>query len=124
MVIADVDVFFFSSRRRHTRCALVTGVQTCALPISCYLPSNGRSALTRRRGQQTMKRASASVGARSEVREKTARPGQRSVPVLSGSKDMEVHTRTRIACSASIAAQDGQIGQAAYAASKIGRAHV
>src|SRR3546814_18190281 len=34
----SVDVFifcfvFFSSRRRHTRCALVTGVQTCALPI-------------------------------------------------------------------------------------------
>src|SRR3546814_6841731 len=30
----DVSVFFCSSRRRHTRCALVTGVQTCALPIS------------------------------------------------------------------------------------------
>src|SRR3546814_4761032 len=29
-----VVFFFFSSRRRHTRCALVTGVQTCALPIS------------------------------------------------------------------------------------------
>src|SRR3546814_5058730 len=28
-----VFCFFFSSRRRHTRCALVTGVQTCALPI-------------------------------------------------------------------------------------------
>src|SRR3546814_1858711 len=28
-----VSYFFFSSRRRHTRCALVTGVQTCALPI-------------------------------------------------------------------------------------------
>src|SRR3546814_2780482 len=28
------NFFFFSSRRRHTRCALVTGVQTCALPIS------------------------------------------------------------------------------------------
>src|SRR3546814_6596480 len=27
-------LFFFSSRRRHTRCALVTGVQTCALPVS------------------------------------------------------------------------------------------
>src|SRR3546814_16579037 len=26
-------IFFFSSRRRHTMCALVTGVQTCALPI-------------------------------------------------------------------------------------------
>src|SRR3546814_8814157 len=35
--MSDVDClfFFFSSRRRHTRCALVTGVQTCALPI-CY----------------------------------------------------------------------------------------
>src|SRR3546814_4367173 len=31
---------FFSSRRRHTRCALVTGVQTCALPIS--VPAAGR----------------------------------------------------------------------------------
>src|SRR3546814_5587376 len=29
-------LFFFSSRRRHTRCALVTGVQTCALPIYVY----------------------------------------------------------------------------------------
>src|SRR3546814_4415737 len=28
--------FFFSSRRRHTSCALVTGVQTCALPIYRY----------------------------------------------------------------------------------------
>src|SRR3546814_8936634 len=36
-----VLLFFFSSRRRHTRCALVTGVQTCALPIA--LP--GRSLL-------------------------------------------------------------------------------
>src|SRR3546814_5416495 len=30
----SVLFFFVSSRRRHTRCALVTGVQTCALPIS------------------------------------------------------------------------------------------
>src|SRR3546814_4910585 len=48
-------VFFFSSRRRHTRCALVTGVQTCALPIyviqgpvvvdrtsNCLLHASGR----------------------------------------------------------------------------------
>src|SRR3546814_4565211 len=39
MVVLDVNVLlyflvlFFSSRRRHTICALVTGVQTCALPI-------------------------------------------------------------------------------------------
>src|SRR3546814_5837159 len=31
-----IVLFFFSSRRRHTSCALVTGVQTCALPI-CLL---------------------------------------------------------------------------------------
>src|SRR3546814_2773457 len=38
--------FFFSSRRRHTRCALVTGVQTCALPIlSCLLTAAGMAAL-------------------------------------------------------------------------------
>src|SRR3546814_13370628 len=31
--------FVFSSRRRHTRCALVTGVQTCALPIFAAPPA-------------------------------------------------------------------------------------
>src|SRR3546814_4968615 len=31
-----VILFVFSIRRRHTRCALVTGVQTCALPISVH----------------------------------------------------------------------------------------
>src|SRR3546814_10755365 len=36
-------VFFFSSRRRHTRCALVTGVQTCALPISEVFDSDGNT---------------------------------------------------------------------------------
>src|SRR3546814_6610139 len=34
-------LFFFSSRRRHTRCALVTGVQTCALPIDPGFKSGG-----------------------------------------------------------------------------------
>src|SRR3546814_13757393 len=35
-------LFFVSSRRRHTRCALVTGVQTCALPIyQCSIESRG-----------------------------------------------------------------------------------
>src|SRR3546814_5658036 len=36
-VVERCVVFFFSSRRRHTRCALVTGVQTCALPIYAWL---------------------------------------------------------------------------------------
>src|SRR3546814_6424988 len=37
MCVSIVCFFFFSSRRRHTICALVTGVQTCALPISAVL---------------------------------------------------------------------------------------
>src|SRR3546814_1694560 len=37
----------FSSRSRHTRCALVTGVQTCALPI--FAPESLRSDLGRTR---------------------------------------------------------------------------
>src|SRR3546814_4994091 len=38
-------LFFFSSRRRHTICALVTGVQTCALPIFGELRLGGRFGL-------------------------------------------------------------------------------
>src|SRR3546814_18772218 len=37
------DLFFFSSRRRHTRFALVTGVQTCALPILSIAEDAGTS---------------------------------------------------------------------------------
>src|SRR3546814_7150688 len=40
-------VFCFSSRRRHTRCALVTGVQTCALPIYLSAGQKRRLALAR-----------------------------------------------------------------------------
>src|SRR3546814_3836809 len=39
--------FFISSRRRHTRCALVTGVQTCALPICVGLGSHEQSRVRR-----------------------------------------------------------------------------
>src|SRR3546814_14857338 len=48
MDVFYLTFFFFSSRRRHTRCALVTGVQTCALPIcqdvACphHTPLSGR----------------------------------------------------------------------------------
>src|SRR3546814_7888110 len=43
--------FFFSSRRRHTRCALVTGVQTCALPI--LLSQHHRASFPRSRDDRT-----------------------------------------------------------------------
>src|SRR3546814_6126682 len=61
LVSLVVFVFFFSSRRRHTRCALVTGVQTCALPI-CYavlkqFDANGEPI----RGDRTIKEDEAAI---------------------------------------------------------------
>src|SRR3546814_5251543 len=50
-------VFFFSSRRRHTRCALVTGVQTCALPIC-------RPGRWRLRGQEQLVHPGTQLGQR------------------------------------------------------------
>src|SRR3546814_8039030 len=47
--IYSSSVFFFSSRRRHTSCALVTGVQTCALPI---LRGGGQNQGEQRQGDE------------------------------------------------------------------------
>src|SRR3546814_9623003 len=68
--------FFFSSRRRHTRCALVTGVQTCTLPI-CL----GRSGQTRARHDhgQLFPRRQMAV-ARGSARR--ARQGFRALPMM------------------------------------------
>src|SRR3546814_19244107 len=48
--------FFFSSRRRHTSCALVTGVQTCALPIyaAIWYPTDGHGLAGGDHGDDTM----------------------------------------------------------------------
>src|SRR3546814_12572998 len=64
--------FFFSSRRRHTRCALVTGVQTCALPI-CI---GSAASLARQASAQ----ASKAVGSRNRSRGPAPAPpaGRRS----------------------------------------------
>src|SRR3546814_5577877 len=60
---------FFSSRRRHTRCALVTGVQTCALPISPWaalLAGKGVSA-PRRDHSRALQELSSKTGCRGPV---------------------------------------------------------
>src|SRR3546814_14928422 len=50
-------VFFFSSRRRHTRCALVTGVQTCALPICAAFEGRGSRGHTGKLAERAAGRA-------------------------------------------------------------------
>src|SRR3546814_18095367 len=47
--------FFFSSRSRHTRCALVTGVQTCALPIYRIYPGKTRRVFEQRRNDPVLR---------------------------------------------------------------------
>src|SRR3546814_7821966 len=66
-------LFFFSSRRRHTRCALVTGVQTCALPIC----SSGSGKSTFLRCMNLLERPNAGriVVAGEELRLKPAKNG-------------------------------------------------
>src|SRR3546814_12667675 len=61
--------FFFSSRRRHTRCALVTGVQTCALPIlisvnltGAFLAAKAQIPAMKARGQGSIVFTSSFVG--------------------------------------------------------------
>src|SRR3546814_6982045 len=61
-------IFFFSSRRRHTRCALVTGVQTCALPISVWLRPSRRVRLSSTLCARSRRRPSRSCSLRSRRR--------------------------------------------------------
>src|SRR3546814_5754260 len=54
---------FFSSRRRHTRCALVTGVQTCALPIYVVTTGTFTIPLMKRIGYPAVKAGATEVAA-------------------------------------------------------------
>src|SRR3546814_4822718 len=63
IIMGIVSVWcFFSSRRRHTRCALVTGVQTCALPI-CD-PGAGRATIGNDRAELSRQRQDRDTRAR------------------------------------------------------------
>src|SRR3546814_5078400 len=83
-----IFLWFFSSRRRHTRCALVTGVQTCALPlISATMSTAGRSTdwgFPRWRGYGSEREA---VRVRLCDRHGCEEPGDRPAPKSPNSKD-------------------------------------
>src|SRR3546814_4688941 len=67
--------FFFSSRRRNTRCALVTGVQTCALPIYVRVTFATND-------ERTAKRISETLGTATELRAQRNYAGHRLAPWL------------------------------------------
>src|SRR3546814_8504518 len=84
---------FFSSRRRHTSCALVTGVQTCALPISRRvpvpqfpLPAGSPQPVGRAR-----RRVPAADGRRGHVRLADLRPARRRLRCAAIAGDQRQH---------------------------------
>src|SRR3546814_10799622 len=95
-----MDLVFLSSRRRHTRCALVTGVQTCALPISRYwvagLSTIRRSIEARYRGEEIFQEETKVVrmdGSVIDVLFTTARPGAVANKSLVGFIDIRSEER-------------------------------
>src|SRR3546814_8692044 len=71
-----IFIFFFSSRRRHTRCALVTGVQTCALPISLHFNAESEKAsstasLQRSRMSRQLQASQAANGTKGSLKKRT-----------------------------------------------------
>src|SRR3546814_1340010 len=72
--------FFFSSRRRHTRCALVTGVQTCALPISAA--DNTMAAFLAQRGSNDL--AATLAGVRASATQTAAEIARGNVATAAG----------------------------------------
>src|SRR3546814_953679 len=82
MLFVCLCYFFFSSRGRHTRCALVTGVQTCALPISSELSPGDSSKVVHRVPAALPKRRSccaSSCGLCALLRQRTACRSQSGV---------------------------------------------
>src|SRR3546814_2894507 len=83
---SDLVFFFFSSRRRHTRCALVTGVQTCALPIFDRRLNPGGKSLANR--QRFLRRAKALVqrAVRESLKDRSIKDldQQREVSIVQG----------------------------------------
>src|SRR3546814_9638115 len=102
--------FFFSSRRRHTRCALVTGVQTCALPI--FAEAKKALALGGGAGQAAGPEQVGGVGFLAQVVEGLDPKG------LRGAVD-EMKARVGSGVAMLVAVHDGRASVA-----EIGRAHV
>src|SRR3546814_4719327 len=104
------NCFFFSSRRRHTRCALVTGVQTCALPISGYAsPVPYWCAWSRchdRRGDSHDRPTGRRWCCRQALRVRA--PGE---PCRSGHRRRKRRHNSRAATGASIRAETGRRGR-------------
>src|SRR3546814_5120956 len=95
MLYLYVLCFFFSSRRRHTRCALVTGVQTCALPIYArQVACRKLATLYPRSARQGVVATLGLVPVRTRLSRRLSR-GVRDDPVLRGAGGARARRRHR-----------------------------
>src|SRR3546814_14907480 len=107
--------FFFSSRRRHTICALVTGVQTCALPI-CLCQSQP----DRRDRRLAAVRRARPVGDGAEG----GRPAL-SAPLRRGKVDLDRHPGGGRECGAAGGAKGGRaVGRSGFGCTQEARISV
>src|SRR3546814_14425525 len=100
---------FLSSRRRHTRCALVTGVQTCALPIwrRGHRPSlTATPALPVRDGRSTPPPPTSRSGSAAVALTPAAAPPPRQPPSCRGAPDRPPRTHRR-GRKSSVVGKDG-----------------
>src|SRR3546814_7203157 len=125
LVLYKLDGFGFSGRRRHTRCALVTGVQTCALPIYPTKTYDGTAAATLTSANYQLSGFAAGEGA--TVTETmglygSANAGTRTVTAALGSGDFTADSGTLLSnyVLPTSASGLGTIAQALLIASIIG----
>src|SRR3546814_10729787 len=111
--------FLFSSRRRHTRCALVTGVQTCALPISHLDEVLEQPLLAQDGGDGGVAGQGAGGEARHPRRAEQQVLGNAGVVVVA--VGLEVHDEVLMTAVVQAIHQRGTGAQNAF---EIGRAHV
>src|SRR3546814_2270976 len=120
--------FFFSSRRRHTRCALVTGVQTCALPISPrrarpVLLAQGRDGGIVLRPADVRRRGAVGSHAMASEHNEQMSGGQQADLLVLGGRVVTMDAERRVLHGGGVAVAGDRI-VAVDGAAENGRAHV
>src|SRR3546814_18162591 len=120
-VVSFCTFFFFSSRRRHTRCALVTGVQTCALPI-CLFDLTRHTRFTLLLAPQTEAEREAAEAFAATVAKRW--PQVKLVTVLPKGSDASIREDVFVATAGDLARQWGANEAGGAAGIRLGRQRV
>src|SRR3546814_1402007 len=115
--VSFILIFLFSGRRRHTSCALVTGVQTCALPIFCR--NIATSASTQLTARVSTDNGVSYYAASGDYKTLTAGTG-----VENNSGGLSITFTASTAARSGVTRISGNLGDGNPPVAEIGRAHV